>query len=164
MLQSLYIVRHAEAADGYPDEERALTDKGIRQSRRAGRLIERIVLPAGEIDSLVASRLLRAVQTAELLADAAGLDLEVIQTDGLEPEAPIENAFGMLHEIPGESAIVVGHNPHLEFFAAALLGATRFSSPVRLKKATVAWFERIQSGLWQLRGLYPYSEYKHFVD
>ena len=32
----LWLLRHAEAADGFPDDERPLTERGVRQAEAAG--------------------------------------------------------------------------------------------------------------------------------
>src|ERR1039458_8335514 len=35
----LWLLRHAEAADGFPDDDRPLTDRGTRQADAAGRAL-----------------------------------------------------------------------------------------------------------------------------
>src|SRR5438270_9907029 len=58
----LYIVRHAEAAPGPPDERRALTPEGHEQARALGRrLRDEGVRP----DAILTSPLLRARETAK---------------------------------------------------------------------------------------------------
>ena len=110
----LYLVRHAKAAPGDPDELRPLTAEGREQARLlAGRLA------AEQPEAVVTSPLLRARETAELLARACGLQAE--PDDRLAPGAtPGEvraTASGR-----GERVVVVGHQPDLGRVVAALTG------------------------------------------
>jgi phosphohistidine phosphatase len=57
----IWLLRHAEAADGLPDDERPLTERGIRQAGAAGRALARL---DASIDACLTSPKLRAVQTA----------------------------------------------------------------------------------------------------
>jgi len=111
----IYIVRHGIAADPAdfrgPDESRPLTDKGRRRFRRAARAFARL----GEtVDLLLSSPLVRAVQTAEILAGALGVDAVEI-TDELKPS---QSAEAILRAIgprlsDGQGAMLVGHDPHV---------------------------------------------------
>ena len=65
----LFLVRHAEAAPGEPDELRPLTAAGRDAARALG---ER--LAAEQPDAVVSSPLLRARETADLIARACKLD------------------------------------------------------------------------------------------
>ena len=76
----LYLVRHAKAAPGDPDELRPLTPEGREEARR---LAER--LAAERPDAVVTSPLLRARETAEVLARACGL--EAVPDERLAPGA-----------------------------------------------------------------------------
>ena len=58
----LWLLRHAEAADGFPDDERPLTERGIRQAQDAGQALERLGV---NLDACLSSPKLRAVQTAQ---------------------------------------------------------------------------------------------------
>ena len=65
----LYLVRHADATPGNPDELRDLSDAGHEQARELGeRLRDDGVAP----DVVLTSPLLRARQTGEALASATG--------------------------------------------------------------------------------------------
>src|SRR3954462_11506561 len=67
----LFVVRHAEAAPGDPDELRPLTDGG-RAAARA--LADRFA--GRDLDAVLSSPLLRARETAEAIARAAGVTAE----------------------------------------------------------------------------------------
>ncbi|HET8607398.1 MAG TPA: phosphohistidine phosphatase SixA [Gaiellaceae bacterium] len=111
----VYLVRHAEAAPGQPDELRPLTPAGRESARRLG---ERL---AGEarVDAVLTSPLLRARETAEAIAKAAGVTAE--PTDLLAPGA---GDAELLAAVDGRGAVVVcvGHQPDCGRIAAALAG------------------------------------------
>jgi phosphohistidine phosphatase len=117
----IFLVRHAEAAPGEPDELRPLTDEGRATART---LAEK--LAAQHPDAVVCSPLLRARQTADAIARAAGL--EVHPDDRLAPGADVSklsNAVGG----QGETVVVVGHQPDCTEIVLALTGEKRPFEP-----------------------------------
>lgn len=119
----LYLVRHAEAAPGEPDELRPLTDAGRRTARLLG---ERLAAP-GPLDAVLCSPLLRARETAAALARASGLEAaEVAQ--GLAPGA---SSASLLAAVAGhgERVAAVGHMPDVSHLAEAFTGHPRRFSP-----------------------------------
>jgi len=133
----LYIVRHAEAtlrSATTPDASRYLTPKG----RLSFRKIARRVREAG-IDPAVifTSPLLRAVQTAEILAERLKHEGPVVVTNELLPGFDDRALRSLLAGAgnPAEAA-VVGHEPDLGDLAAMLL-SLRGGFPLR-KGAVVA--------------------------
>ena len=112
----IFLVRHAEAAAGEPDELRELTPAGEESARALGQqLAANGVRPA----ALLTSPLLRARQTAAELARSLGVDVE--PDERLAPGATVER----LREAVagrGEPVIAVGHQPDCALIAAALTG------------------------------------------
>jgi len=113
------VVRHAEAAPGKPDELRALTREGREAARALGARL------AGEaIDAVVSSPLLRARETAEPIARAAGVQPEVDAR--LAPGASADDIRAAV-EGRGETVVVVGHQPDCGDAVLELTGReTRF--------------------------------------
>jgi phosphohistidine phosphatase len=112
----LYLVRHADATPGDPDELRPLSDEGREQARELGeRLREDGVAP----DVVLTSPLLRARQTGEALARATGVTSEA--DERLAPGATADTVREALAG-RGESVVVVGHQPDCGRIAAALRG------------------------------------------
>ena len=112
----LYLVRHADAAPGDPDELRPLSDEGREQARVLGeRLHEDGVAP----NVVLTSPLLRARETGEALARATGSTQE---TDARL--APGATAEGVREAIAGRGDVVVavGHQPDCSRIAAELRG------------------------------------------
>jgi phosphohistidine phosphatase len=113
----LVLVRHAEAAPGEPDELRPLTPRGREQSRE---LVERLPRP----DAVLTSPLLRARETAALLARPHGLEAE--PDERLAPGASDTDVLEAI-EGRGETVVVVGHQPDCGIVAARLgAGEVRF--------------------------------------
>jgi phosphohistidine phosphatase len=112
----LYLVRHAQAAPGEPDELRPLTREGREQARALGeRLRDEDVHP----DALLTSPLLRARETGGELARA--LEIEAEPDERLAPGASVEDVRAAI-EGRGERVVVVGHQPDCGEIVAALTG------------------------------------------
>jgi phosphohistidine phosphatase len=112
----LYLVRHAEAAGGEPDELRRLTAAGREQARAlGGRLREDGVRP----DAILTSPLLRARETGALIGRELGV--EPVADERLAPGATAEAVTSAV-EGHGETVVVVGHQPDCSRIAAALMG------------------------------------------
>ena len=113
----VYLVRHAEAAPGHPDELRTLTRDGREQARA---LAERLARERPALDAVVSSPLVRARETAAAIAAALGLEAEV--DERLAPGATTE-ALRAAIAGRGERVAVVGHQPDCGEIAAELTGA-----------------------------------------
>ncbi len=114
-LVRLYLVRHAHSDPGEPDELRPLSEKGREQARElAARLAE-----AGP-ELVLSSPLLRARETAEAIARAAGTPLRV--DDRLAPGATADDVLAVVEGAP-TSVVTVGHQPDCSEIALALTGS-----------------------------------------
>jgi phosphohistidine phosphatase SixA len=107
-------VRHAEAASGEPDELRALTPAGRDVARALG---ER--LAPTKPNAVLSSPLLRARETAEQIARAAGASVE--PDERLAPGATPETLREALEGRAG-TVVVVGHQPDCSEIVLALTG------------------------------------------
>ena len=110
----LFLVRHAEAAPGEPDELRPLTSAGRAVAQDVG---ER--LAPERPDAVVSSPLLRARETAEQIAQAAGLTPEA--DDRLAPGATTDDLKAAVAE-RGDTVVAVGHQPDCSAFFLNLTG------------------------------------------
>jgi phosphohistidine phosphatase len=112
----LYLVRHAEAAGGEPDELRPLTPAGREQARSLGeRLRESGVRP----DAILTSPLLRARETGALLGRELGV--EAVPDERLAPGATADQITSAV-DGRGATVLVVGHQPDCSRIAGALTG------------------------------------------
>jgi phosphohistidine phosphatase len=118
----LILVRHAEAAPGDPDELRPLTDAGRATARALG---ER--LAARRPQGVLCSPLLRARETAEAIARAAGLTAEV--EERLAPGATLDDLREAARSRAAGLLVAVGHQPDCSEIVAALTGEERPFAP-----------------------------------
>jgi phosphohistidine phosphatase len=139
----LYIVRHGIAIDREDpkcpaDPERFLTEEGLEKTAEVAEGLARI----GETpDLMLTSPYVRALQTAEIFADALDYPRQKIRkTDALLPGAEPQQ---LLRELSRDkelsSAFVFGHAPHLDELLATALGSKQHISA--LKKAGVAMLD-----------------------
>jgi phosphohistidine phosphatase len=120
----LWLLRHAEAADGAPDDQRPLTERGIAQAEAAGRALLRL----GEnIDICLTSPKLRALQTAERTCEPIGVPIRVEPALAGEP-IDVQAIIAGLGDV-----LLVGHDPSFSLLLHDLTGAQ-----ARMKKGGLA--------------------------
>jgi phosphohistidine phosphatase len=88
----LWLLRHADAADGPPDDERPLTERGVMQAQDAGHAMAALGVT---VDTCLSSPKLRAMQTAQLVCASLGDTLLV----GHDPSFTLT-----LHDLTGAQA------------------------------------------------------------
>jgi len=119
----LFLVRHAEAverSEGLTDELRHLTRRGRKQAAKLAKRLKKSKLRPGLI---ITSPLVRAVQTAELLAVEIGKDTVVAADASLGSGADTAAVLTLLRGAANRmSILLVGHEPQLSALAAQLLG------------------------------------------
>ena len=121
----LYIMRHGPAEDQSPsgqDTDRALSLSGRERVRNVARLL-------AEADEaplqIVTSHLVRAVQTAEIVAIVTQLAERGGMVEVRRELAPSSDAVALARQFIDEGrkrVLLVGHEPDLSGLAAALLG------------------------------------------
>jgi phosphohistidine phosphatase SixA len=110
----LFLVRHAEAASGEPDELRPLTPAGRAVARTLAAQLAR-----ESPDAVISSPLLRARETAEEIARASGIEPE--PDDRLAPGATADDMRAAVAE-RGETVVAVGHQPDCSTIVLGLTG------------------------------------------
>ena len=110
----LWLLRHAQAADGVPDDARPLTELGRQQAQAAGLALARLGV---SIELCLSSPKLRALQTAQLACEPLGIDVGVEPALSGEPFDPRELTAGL------EEVLLVGHDPSFSMTVHELTGA-----------------------------------------
>jgi phosphohistidine phosphatase len=148
----LYFLRHGIAEDGtgaMRDFDRALTSEGRTQlDSIAVALVRMGVKP----NLVLSSPLVRARETAEIVAPVLGAPLEL--ADELAAGCHFDDLQRMLHRYTQEALMVVGHEPDFSAHAARLINADERG--IVLKKAGLIRIEidgRPQAGRGRLTGL-----------
>ena len=125
----LWLLRHGDAADGSPDAERPLTEKGERQARDSGRALARLGV---KIDACLTSPKVRAAETARLACEPLGIEPQHEPKLAGGPFDAEALAAGL-----GDNVLLVGHDPDFSMAVHALTGAQ-----VRMKKGGLAGVEK----------------------
>ncbi len=132
----LYIMRHDIAVDrgsaGFSDDtKRPLTPEGKKKMKE---IMEGLVRLGFDVDWIVTSPLVRAAETADIVADELGGRVARDDSDALEPGGSPEALISFLAKQPSRKRVlVVGHEPDLSELAARLIGAGRHAN-LALKK------------------------------
>ena len=133
---SLFLVRHAIAADRgdqWPDDAaRPLTRKGEARMRQNVAGLRALGVT---VDLILTSPLVRAVDTAKILAAGLKPTPRLVQVPALAPGgSPAAMAEVLVLKDPVGAVALVGHEPDLGRFAAWLIGAR---APLPFKKGAV---------------------------
>jgi phosphohistidine phosphatase len=132
----LYLIRHGlaeERGDAWPDDaKRPLTDDGISQLRKAARGLSRIGV---SVEIVLSSPLVRARQTAELIAGGLDPRPSLVNIDSLAPDGNFAAVMMDLEKHARKSRVaLVGHEPAIGELAARLIGSRH---PIEFKKGAV---------------------------
>ena len=122
----LYVFRHAWAeplSPDYPDEEaRPLTTDG---QERFERFVERLAAAGVTPQRIGHSPLVRARQTAEILARSHGRHAALEALEGLVPDADLAALVEWTAGVPATDTAWVGHAPDVGQLVAELTGSAR---------------------------------------
>lgn len=136
----LHVVRHAEAIERTPDvqeDHRYLTPKGRKRFRDVAKSCRKAGMSP---DIILTSPLIRAVQTADILAERLRYDGELqtapLLASGFRPESLEE----LLAAVPNAKEVaIVGHEPDLGMLVQALFAE---EGSIALPKGAVVSFKR----------------------
>lgn len=137
----LYVIRHAIAEplgkrNEFRDEQRALTEEGRSRMHEIARGLGKLGV---ELDLILTSPLMRAVETAEIVAPCLGLSRKDVKpTSHLAPGASFEQLFAEIKAQTGvESLALVGHQPDLGMLVSRIILGEGGTASLQLKKGSV---------------------------
>ncbi len=144
---NLFILRHGIASDpgedGLPknlkDAERPLSAKGKQKLWEIAEALRTMEL---KFNVVVSSPLLRARQTAQIVAEALELRRKLTLTDHLAPEGSPRQLLAQLQQLGprAKNILLVGHEPYLSKLISLLI-AGNDSVAVDLRKGSLAKLE-----------------------
>ena len=149
----LYLLRHAHAGDAGrwqgDDASRPLSEKGRRQSEVLGAHLARIGFVP---DAIVSSPKRRALETAQIVGAAIGVEVTVDQLlgGGLD----LDGVETVMAYTGGRRVVLVGHDPDFSEICAELTGARLLP----MKKGALARIDcdmPLRRGAGVLRWLIP---------
>jgi phosphohistidine phosphatase len=122
---NIFILRHGIAVErdewhSKNDADRPLTAKGKNQLRKNSGALEKMQL---DFDLILSSPLLRAKQTAEIVAAKLKLKKWLKFSDALASDGDMKNLIKQLNELkpPPENLLLVGHEPYLSELISLLV-------------------------------------------
>jgi phosphohistidine phosphatase len=122
----LYVMRHGLAVSRASvrfsdDAQRPLVPEGKEKMREIGEGLKRMGF---EVDWIVTSPLVRAVETAGIIAESLAARAPVDVCEAMRPGGSPEDLIAFLAKRPSRTRVlVVGHEPDLSELAARLIGA-----------------------------------------
>ena len=140
---NVLVIRHGPAGDpeawkaeGRDDRLRPLSPDGKKDMRQAASGLATL---QPKVDIVASSPLVRAVQTAEIIASE--YDCEVVTVDALVPDAdPAKTLEWIGKQRAGRTVALVGHEPHLSGLVSYML-AGKPTAFVELKKGGACLLE-----------------------
>ncbi len=133
----LFFLRHGRADrdryDGFDDDLRPLVPEGRRRLRRQAEILAAM---GPGIGAVISSPLVRAAQTAEIMADRLGLLDALYFDDRLGPGCGLQSLAGIIGGLDSqqERIMLVGHEPDFSWMIGELVGG----ADVVMKKGALA--------------------------
>lgn|SRR5579872_7432636 len=151
----LYFLRHGQAGDredwAGDDFYRPLTTDGVKRMEREAETIEELDL---ELEIIITSPLVRAKQTAEIVAKKLKMKDRIVEDHDLGLDFTFERLRDILAGHRDKKAIMlVGHEPSMSRTIGQLVGGAK----IELKKGGLAFVELASpsSGTGELVWLVP---------
>ena len=143
-------MRHGEAGRSSPspgDSKRSLTTEGKQEIMDLSNGLKSLEI---KLDCIFSSPLLRAKQTAEIVAKSLKFKGKIEEIDALKPEGSRLEFYSILSRLKQDSVVlVVGHEPYLsEMISEAI---SQSGCRINLKKSGLARM-RILSTLPKIKG------------
>jgi phosphohistidine phosphatase len=153
----LYLIRHGvaeERGEAWPDDaKRPLTEDGMSRLRKTARGLARVGVA---VDIVLTSPLVRARQTAEIVANGLTPHPSLVNIDSLAPDIGYAALMTELEKHARKPKIaLVGHEPGIGELAGRLIGSRR---SIEFKKGAICRIDVDDippSGPGQLRWLIP---------
>jgi phosphohistidine phosphatase len=144
----LYLVRHGKAELGPEEADRKLSERGVADVQA---MAQHLAAQEIRVARVVHSGLVRARETAEILAAHLAPDQPLEQVVGLAPWGDVEK-FAQTVEKWNVDTLVCGHEPFIGLAASILMCGDADADLVAVKTGTIMALERspFRPG-WQLR-------------
>jgi len=119
-VTELYLIRHARAVEqAANDWERPLIADGRREARTVGAALKKAGVG---LDAIACSPLVRAVETATLIAVEVGYEGGLAIDHALTPDGRTADMLTVCGHLAGARVALVGHEPSMGHFLSELIG------------------------------------------
>jgi len=141
----IYIVRHGDALPNGNDIERKLSNKGENQSKVVGKALKKLEVRP---ESIITSKLKRAMQTSEIIAKEINFKKERIEkTEILRPDANVDDVIEYIKRCKEKNLnkiLLVGHMPSLGHVIEKLISDGKVN--INLKKCSLCRIDFEENG------------------
>lgn len=142
----LYLVQHGEACAKEVDPERPLTEKGKSEVESLAQFLKQAGV---QLDRVIDSGKLRAVQTAEIIVSNLAPGITVVTSDKINPNDDPEGFDWQSNNGKGDT-LVVGHLPFMARLVSYLLVANVEQVIVAYQPGSIVCLEFVDNTRWQL--------------
>lgn len=142
----LYLAQHGEATSEEADPKRPLTEKGKQDVTKTAKFLKASGI---NMDTIWHSTKTRAIETAQIFAQALSPKQGTEQREGLAPNDPVKKAFDNIAS-ENRDIMIVGHLPFLQKLASLALVNSESSEMVGFRKGAVVCLEHKEANVWQL--------------
>ncbi|OZG74044.1 phosphohistidine phosphatase SixA [Hahella sp. CCB-MM4] len=132
----IYLVQHGKAFSKEQDADRSLNPEGIAETRSVAATLAKRRVP---VTTICHSGKKRAVQTAELIAEALGCT-DVKQLSGLQPNDDVSAMASALD--PASHTLYVGHLPFMDRMAGYLITGDDSRKVVKFQNSAVVCLDK----------------------
>lgn len=145
----LYCMRHGEALPGAEDAQRPLSDKGREDVSNVATHLRRCRIT---IDHVMSSKRVRAVQTAETMAEAMGISEVTPCEHGLDE---MDSVGEMVENIRQwhDDTLLVSHLPFLSKLVSALVLNDEFQPMINFAPGSIICLHQFEGQLWNVSWL-----------
>ncbi len=156
----LFLLRHAQANDIWPDSERILTQKGRNQVKKLCRYLDKSNFE--NVVQIWHSPYLRALETAQIFKEQMQLSAPLSETANITPNDNPHEAARMIASIScfGGDLVIVSHNPVLENLCDLILYGQKEGGKTVFRKCALAALTLVEPpspadeyGIWTLNFL-----------
>ncbi|MFO7447400.1 MAG: phosphohistidine phosphatase SixA [Ignavibacteriaceae bacterium] len=133
---NIYFIRHGDAerpSSSTNDFDRKLTKEGKNSLKIAAVKWKDII---HSFDYIVTSPLVRAVQTAKIIAEVFDYEDEIIKDDKLAGGGKTEDIIEIANALDGENIAFIGHQPDFSHYVSDLISIN--GAHIEFKKAAIA--------------------------
>ncbi|MCG6937998.1 MAG: phosphohistidine phosphatase SixA [Gammaproteobacteria bacterium] len=134
----LYFAQHGLAVSKSDNPERPLSEDGIRQTRSMARHLLHSAIP---VSCIFHSGKLRAQRTAEIFSSI----LNIEKLAAIKHLSPNDDIALIRQQLNIESALYVGHLPHLEKLISSLVTGNESPVVIKFQNSAVACLEKNDS-------------------
>lgn len=134
---NIFLIRHGKAEPASlakKDFDRELTEDGINIIKRSvGFWKNRII----SFDFIITSPFIRAVQTAEIIAELMNYKTDLIKDSTLSPGTTTRSVIQLAKVLDGDNIAFVGHQPDMSYHISTLVSNSRLNlkfSPASIAK------------------------------